>query len=332
MAGLNDNDLKRIDARIAAATTLLDEKFAAAIAQLKFKGWKRAANVLLESATNALVIGVFLALLAIAVGALYQSFAHIKEETQFRTRTEDKLNEIEKSLARLGAANERGRPGFGQRLPVLLEDNAVVQGSALRLQTVAALAEGAREDHVIIPESVVAHVGKLVIDANHSSDPLVRSAAWSANRSLLDYVSALREGSGPDPKTAEPLPQQWSALIDWGFEESGEGEIAVGFIGEAPSNQCARGEHIGEPQRGFTSGGGPAWVIVKNSHSGKTLRLDGHFLKNIVYSGLRIAYRGGPMKLENVYFVNCTFDIVENERGKRFSEAVFASPATALSL
>src|ERR1039458_4855900 len=82
MAGLNDGDIKRIDARIAAASALLQdqiadnlrETIASEIARLKPKGWRRAAHVLREIGPLAAIIGIVVALLAITLGALYQAF------------------------------------------------------------------------------------------------------------------------------------------------------------------------------------------------------------------------------------------------------------------
>src|ERR1700724_1417101 len=66
-----------------------------AISSLNPHGWKKAIFILRELGPLATIIGILIALLAITLGAIYQSFAHIKEETEFRTHTEDRLKSLE---------------------------------------------------------------------------------------------------------------------------------------------------------------------------------------------------------------------------------------------
>jgi hypothetical protein len=69
------------------------------------------------------------------------------------------------------------------------------------------------------------------------------------------------------------------------------------------------------------------FVLIKNAQ----VLLDGNFMKNVVIQDSRIVYRGGPMELENVYFVNCTFDVIDDTRGQQFAKAMFCpNPATTL--
>lgn len=58
------------------------------------------------------------------------------------------------------------------------------------------------------------------------------------------------------------------------------------------------------------------------------LIIDGYYLRNVILRDVQIAYNGGPLILENVYFVNCNFKIVPNLAGQQFSASVLASAAT----
>jgi hypothetical protein len=49
--------------------------------------------------------------------------------------------------------------------------------------------------------------------------------------------------------------------------------------------------------------------------------LDGVHLTNVIFIDLRIVYRGGPVFLKNVVFVNCTFNVEQSEKGSQFLEA-----------
>lgn len=50
--------------------------------------------------------------------------------------------------------------------------------------------------------------------------------------------------------------------------------------------------------------------------------LDGIGWKNIVFLGSHIIYRGGPLILENVIFVNCTFEVQQNNDGQSLLQYV----------
>lgn len=42
---------------------------------------------------------------------------------------------------------------------------------------------------------------------------------------------------------------------------------------------------------------------------GAVITLDGMRLKNVVFDGATIEYQGGPLAMENTYFVNCRFEV-----------------------
>src|ERR1035438_5397058 len=72
MAALNNEDWKNIGKKI-------DEAIANALADLRPTGWANAVLKLRQIGTLANISAVFLALMAITIGALYQSFAHVKK-------------------------------------------------------------------------------------------------------------------------------------------------------------------------------------------------------------------------------------------------------------
>lgn len=62
-----------------------------------------------------------------------------------------------------------------------------------------------------------------------------------------------------------------------------------------------------------------------NSVSGLTLNgvtqtLDGIEWKNVVFVNSRIRYRGGDLRLDNVHFVHCTFEVPANSRGSQMAD------------
>jgi hypothetical protein len=73
----------------------------AAVAPLKPQGLKKVMAFVRELGTIAAVIGLFLALVAITLGSLYQSFGHVEKEAQFRGETTTKLGDIADHLKKI---------------------------------------------------------------------------------------------------------------------------------------------------------------------------------------------------------------------------------------
>jgi hypothetical protein len=53
---------------------------------------------------------------------------------------------------------------------------------------------------------------------------------------------------------------------------------------------------------------------------GASQTLDGFRWKNVIFVGARIKYLGGEIVLDNVRFVNCTFDVPESAKGAEFAD------------
>jgi hypothetical protein len=75
----------------------------AAIDLLRPHGWRKTTFMLRELGPLAATVAIVVALLGITLGAVYQSTAHVKEETAFRTNTTDRLSSIEGALKLLQA-------------------------------------------------------------------------------------------------------------------------------------------------------------------------------------------------------------------------------------
>lgn len=101
---LNDGDIKRIDARISAATALLQDKIAAEIVRLKPRGWEKALHLLREWSVLGAAATIIVALLALALTQWNAANDRMAAEVSFRTHTEDRLAAIEASLLTLRAS------------------------------------------------------------------------------------------------------------------------------------------------------------------------------------------------------------------------------------
>lgn len=67
-------------------------------------------------------------------------------------------------------------------------------------------------------------------------------------------------------------------------------------------------------------------------HPEAELMQDGLHLRNVIIENVTVFYSGGPLWLENVYFVNCKFDFPAPAKGPvpntpDFARAILASPS-----
>lgn len=53
--------------------------------------------------------------------------------------------------------------------------------------------------------------------------------------------------------------------------------------------------------------------------------IDGYWIKNVVLRNATIAYHGGPVRLENVYFVDCRFGFSQLPRTRSLVDHLLAS-------
>jgi hypothetical protein len=110
MAGLNDADIKRIDARIALASALLQDKLAAEVALLRPRGWKNALHLLREWSVLGVTATVIVSLLALALTQWNSANGRLATEASFRTHTEDRLTAIETNLLAFRASRASATP------------------------------------------------------------------------------------------------------------------------------------------------------------------------------------------------------------------------------
>jgi acyl dehydratase len=63
-------------------------------------------------------------------------------------------------------------------------------------------------------------------------------------------------------------------------------------------------------------------AVEKLTIAGASQTLDGIRWTNVTFVGTRVKYAKGPLDMENVRFVNCTFDFPADESGSRLSNAI----------
>jgi hypothetical protein len=63
-------------------------------------------------------------------------------------------------------------------------------------------------------------------------------------------------------------------------------------------------------------------LAARNSFNGGTQKLDGLHWKDSLFENMQVEYDGGPIELENVRFINCTFIMKYSPRAETFADMV----------
>jgi hypothetical protein len=105
---------------------------------------------------------------------------------------------------------------------------------------------------------------------------------------------------------------------------AGDAEPRFAVTGIVPKNQAARFDYIGQDLNENQADGNAAILLVGGGQV-----LDGLQLKNVVFTGVHVVYKGGPLRMENVYFVNCRFDVEPESNGQQFAKSVLQSFPTS---
>ncbi len=154
----------------------------------------------------------------------------------------------------------------------------------------------ARKDRAKIPPDVVEATGKRFVNAAEQN-PIV----WGAVSAFLDYRSYLNVNAQP------PLPRLVSThdrgvITRVRFGNRGSSYPKWTAYGLVPSDQAATVGFIGE-HLNLEHPKGAAFILFE----GDEMILDGLEMRNVILRNVSIRHYGGPVVMQNVYFVNCTF-------------------------
>jgi hypothetical protein len=221
-----------------------------AVDSFKPHGWRRVTHFLREWGIAGAIITASVAMLAVTLGALYQSFSHVREETAFRVRTSDRLDNIEAILRELRASQSPA--------PVLKEISGLAPKEFAR--SLPALRRvGEQPVSAVRPAPAELHaVAQKLLQTNETTPNY-----WPTVLQFIKFASA---GLSPD---VPPPGQPNLSLHD------------VSIIG--------------------------ANVFGPISH--KIVLLDGGKLVDQHFDHSRIIFTNNPIKMSNVTFVDCVFEM-----------------------
>jgi hypothetical protein len=170
----------------------------------------------------------------------------------------------------------------------------------------------ARQYNQRLDVPTVVAAGKQFAKAS-ASDP----EAWAATTALLDYKSFLEMTNSP----ASGQKGGRSGVAQYQIPGSAGPMYTIGASSwpDVPAMHL-----IGQPDLNQGSTTGPKYLNIR----GGTFPLDGYVLRRVIIQDAHVTYYGGPLDLDQVYFVNCTFDVKQDKNGLDFADAVFSGSAT----
>jgi hypothetical protein len=176
-------------------------------------------------------------------------------------------------------------------------ENPLDPGSAIIAQKTLS---AARKGFLKIDSRIVRDTGAKFIQ---TAGP--NSGAWSAVQEYLSYRSFLNADFVPALTPATGTSKYRSSVNITALQPDFEHRPAFQVLfagGYASGDKSARLETLSNPQPG---GSEFAYFIVYGGAA--TIGLDDAYMRNVIIRNSDISYAGGKVKLENVWFINCTF-------------------------
>ncbi len=221
-------------------------------------------------------------------------------------------------------------------IPQLMKEKLNTKGPQLKaaLESVASIAKKAKDGGVEADAAAVGNIGAEVIRIGDTSNPDVASVAWEATTQLLNYRSFLNTKAIPDisgaiPVTQSPVPFTLSLNVHAVPPYPGYPSPIVpvnlqtqyiGPIGPVETSAVVEPLQVASTDR--KSQQGPKYYVIEGK--GVEFVLDGYRMRNVIFKNATVSYDGGPVAIQNVYLVNCTFKFKPVPAWKRFSEVLFA--------
>ncbi len=183
--------------------------------------------------------------------------------------------------------------------------------------------EDAQKRSIAIPVSVVAESGKSFVDASGRDEK-----AWAVALNYISYRTSLNKSpiSRATPPAERPHKDGFAVGILI-FPKDGETvhPPRPRMYGSTTADKAALFEPI--PTQGGHPGSDNAEFAVLD-FEGQGTSLDNVRMRNLVIVNAVIHYTGKSIDLENVFFINCKFDIKRNQNTEHFAGSVLQAEAT----
>lgn len=278
---------------------------------------------IMPSASVFFVVGAFLGVI------LYMIRSEIKGVADdVATLKADSLNatdRIQKTNERIDTVLTKA---LDRAFPPANADKAAIRGS---LDDINGVLQFARNLDVQLNPHLLATYGQQLLEI--SSDQSVSGKAWNVLGNLLNYRSSLNIKYSPAAHESFGPSSEPQLISHASVHFRGPGAVNITFPNRlVPANEAFIYQPITD--NAVVASQGHPFVKITTTGMAVVL-LDGIRLKNVIFDGVTIEYKGGPLAMQNAYFVNCRFEVVPSgEKSKQpltlFTKAVLENVPTSV--
>ncbi len=197
----------------------------------------------------------------------------------------------------------------------------------LQLDKLSAQITAAQQRRTTIDSETISRLSENVLVFANYNESSISSAAWRIETQLANYRTTLNQAAadpiikaakatGPKPYLhvtieARALPTEGGTFLGFSYDD----------LKSVPFSETARYEKLNAPNESQQPG--PEFLVLEARNM--EIILDGFHLRNIVIHDVQVRYDGGPLAMENVYFVNCRFVITQKPVVEGFAQNVITS-------
>jgi hypothetical protein len=187
------------------------------------------------------------------------------------------------------------------------------------LPELASLAKIAKTESVKVKPEDVEKVGKKLVEIG-SPD------AWYTAIDFVNYKSFLNVSLSV--KVSNVIGTGTLTTIYETHPPSGMQSPRISIAGAVFKEKAAQFRPIAGPDPNESLPVGNDWIMLKGGGE----ITDGYEMKKVILQNVFVSYHGGPLRMQDVYFLNCTFDVRQQSNGQRLVLAVLdPSPSTTLA-
>ena len=293
---LRNEDKAWIGAEINKAVADIESK----INTLRPRGWRRALTLLREWSVLGVAASIIVTLFIFAMTQWSAANSRLAVEAGFRERTDERLKRIENDINSMRALIASTEP---QRAA-----NQEIAKRAVQL---------ARVGDASLSRDVVQTVGRRFLEVADKN-----SGAWDVALNFLSYASKLN--AAPYASSEKRSPEKLHLHFNVS-EVPGIPKPQLFMAGDqVPRSEAARMDLIGRDLNEDHALGIQALIA-----SGGAVSLDGYHFRNVTFQNVRVRYSGGPLIMENVTFVDCTFVMDNKPPTRKLSESLLATSAVS---
>jgi hypothetical protein len=296
-------------------------------------GWKRFFEWCAQVAPATLVLGAIIGLIIYVIHVETSDLRHDSADMKARIADlESELKGTDKEFKdQLAKTNDRIDQVLSRALERTFPATRGVKPTIGTLEKGAKIISIAKATNSVIDRIVLAKYGSIV--SEWSEDPFLGAPAWSNLSDVVNYRSFLNADFVPTPSdlTTWPGNSNYRISVNARPNPSVSGRVLAFRIlfsgGRVAPDHSARLETLSSPQSASSNVG--LFVIQEGSDS---LVLDGMYMKNVIVRNAHVFYGGGPVRLEDVSFVNCIFTFAKNKPSIKLSNSILQSSAVTFSL